>query len=428
MVPRAAGDGGLSQRGRRQVLAALISEGFLSRLGFGVAAFALPLYARRLGLSFAEISLLVSLNVVVGMLLKPAAGRFADRRGHRGVAVAGLGVRSVMCFLFGVASAPWQLFLLQSLRGVGKSLRDPALIALLAAHGGKQRIATTFAWYQTAKGAANSLGHAVAGLLLTFTAGSYGVTFAIAAGLSALPCLILPVLIPRTASSPSSPAARPAARGAAAPAAGESPRRFALAPFVGFGFIISASSRMLRRMMPLLLVEYAGLEEAAAGSIYLLASSATLLATPAFGWLHDHVSPKPVLLLRSALNAASSLLYIASPTYPGIAVAKVLDKSGTAAFRPAWGAMMARVSAADPALRAGRIGVMSAGEDAGTVLGPILAGVLWTVFGAVPMLAARLALALVAEVYTLWLLRWLERSSRTGDSVAASVVAAGETP
>ena len=102
----------MSPRRRRLALAALISEGFLSRLGFGVAAFALPLYARRLGLSFAEISVLVSLNVLVGMLLKPALGRFADRRGHRGAAVAGAGLRSLFCLLFGVASAGWQLFLL----------------------------------------------------------------------------------------------------------------------------------------------------------------------------------------------------------------------------------------------------------------------------------------------------------------------------
>ena len=50
---------------RRAALLALISEGFLSRLSSGIIGFALPLYARQLGLSFAEISVLISINLIV---------------------------------------------------------------------------------------------------------------------------------------------------------------------------------------------------------------------------------------------------------------------------------------------------------------------------------------------------------------------------
>ena len=414
-------------RSDKAALAALVSEGFLSRLSFGVVAFALPLYARQLGMGFAEISILISVNVAVGMLLKPMAGGWVDRKGYRGSVLVALGARSVLCLLLGVAGAAWQLFLLQSLRGLAKSVRDPAVNALLATHGGSQRVARTFAWYQTAKGAAGSLGQAAAGLLLALTAGSYGWTFAVAAAVGAVPCLLLPLLMdPQIGARPSGASPTVGPKGSHAELHGEKPPRLELTPFVGFGFLVSATSRMLRRMMPLLLVEYAGLSEGQAGSLYLLAALVAVVATPLFGWIHDNLRPEPVLAARSVLNAVSSLIFIASPTYAGFAVAKVLDKSGTAAFRPAWGAMMARASAGDPKHRASRMAIMSAGEDAGGVCGPILAGALWSAFGVVPMLAARVVLAVLAEIYTLWLLRWLGRRERPAGAGAPPVVERGE--
>lgn len=399
-------------------VAGILSEGFCSRLSSGAIGFALPLYARQLGLSFAEISILISLNLIVGMLLKPLAGPIVDHYGHRFTSVIALASRSALYLLLAAAGAVWHLALIQSVRGVTKSVRDPALYALLAKHGSKKHIASTFAWYHTAKSSAGSFGHTLAGFLLTLTAGSYSSVFAVAAAIAFLPCVILPLLISKKGESDQPPEMR-TVRAVTRDRKSKKPRQFDLAPYVGFGFIVSATSRMLRRMMPLLLVEYAGLAEAEAGSLYLVAAVVTLIAAPVFGWLYDHVSPKLVLMTRSLMNATSSLIYILSPTYAGFTVGKVLDKSGTSAFRPAWGALMAEASAANPRHRAGRIAIMSAGEDAGAVCGPILAGVLWSAFGPVPMLAARLALALSAEVYTLFFTRWIERrkSVATGPTV-----------
>jgi len=395
---------------QRAILLVLMSEGFLSRLGAGIIAFALPLYGRQLGMSLTEISVLISLNLIVGMLLKPMLGPLVDKFGHRLSAVTALAARSALFLLFGLAGTAMHLAILQALRGVTKCVRDPAIYAILATFGGKKRIARTFAWYQAAKGSAGSLGHAVAGFLLTLTAGSYGWVFAVSAAIALLPCFILPVFMAKYR-PPNQPSAepKPIPQVTTPRAKPKKPLRLDLAPFVGFGFIVSASSRMLRRMMPLLLVEYVGLVEAEAGMLYVLAAAITILATPVFGWLYDRVSPRLVLKTRSALNVASSLIYIFTPTFAGFATGKTLDKSGTAAFRPAWGALMAEASARKPKRRAGRIAVMSAGEDAGTVCGPILAGILWSTFGPVPMLAARLALSLAAEVYTLFLLRWMAR-------------------
>ena len=392
----------------RSALLALAGEGFLSRLSSGVIGFALPLYAFELGLGFAEISVLISLNLIVGIALKPFAGPLVDRIGSRVSSTVALGVRSLLYLLFAVAGAPFALYVIQSARGVTKAVRDPALYTLLAITGGKKRVARTFGWYQAAKGSAGSLGHAVAGFVLAVSAGSFGWTFAAAAAIAFLPCVLLPLLIPASHEVPTV-RARPVAPTDSVPPPVRRRTLLDLAPFMGFGFLVSASSRMLRRMMPLLLVEYAGLAASEAGVLYVFAALIPLVAAPAFGWFYDRISPAVVLQARSVLNAASSLIYIVSPTLAGFAAGKLLDKSGTSAFGPAWGALMTQASAADPSRRASRMAMMTAAEDAGTVGGPILAGILWSAVGPVAMLSVRLGLSLASGVYTLFLVRWLTR-------------------
>jgi len=66
-----------------RALLALVAEGFASRLSFGLVGFALPLYARGLGLSLAAIGVLASLNTIVALVLKPVMGAAADRYGRK---------------------------------------------------------------------------------------------------------------------------------------------------------------------------------------------------------------------------------------------------------------------------------------------------------------------------------------------------------
>ena len=143
-------------------LLALVAEGFLMRLGYGIIAFALPLYARHLGLNLAETGALLALTGVVKVALKPLTGWLADRIGPKRGLVTALGLRSLVSLLFVFASAPWQLYSIRTIHGLSTSVRDPALNALIAENGDEKEMASAFAWYFTAKSLANSLGKAVA--------------------------------------------------------------------------------------------------------------------------------------------------------------------------------------------------------------------------------------------------------------------------
>jgi MFS family permease len=432
--PRETDSGRPRRERRRRIgnvnpsLAAIVAEGLLSRLAFGLITFSLPLYAfKQLGLSLAQIGFLLSFNLMVAIALKPLMGSLADRFGLKPGLQVAIGLRSVVSLLLAFAAAPWHLFAIRGLHGVSISLRDPSVNALIAEHGGKQAIASSFAWYQTAKSVGGAAGKILAGVLLALTASNFSLVFLVAFVISALPLLIVarflrvPEIQHETVDMQieTTPNGAYAVRGdgalaerTAAPGreAGGATRegRPPIFRFMGLGFFISGTAYMLANLFPIFAVEYAGLSEAQAGLIYGV-SSLMALTGPAFGWLSDNVSRKVVLSVRSAANVLSSVIFWVAPSFAGLATGRALDDAGKAAFRPAWGALMAHVSSFDRRRRARAMGYMSSGEDAGEIAGPILASFLWSMWGVPVLLGARIGLAVVTEIYTVALTNSLRK-------------------
>jgi MFS family permease len=350
------------------------------------------------------VGVLVSLNLVVALALKPAMGALADRFGLKRSFTASIGLRSVVSLLLVFATVPWQLFAIRSIHGVSISLRDPSVFVLIADHGGKKAVASAFAWYQTAKSVAGALGKGAGGILLGLTAANFSLVFLIAFLLSALPVLVVLRYV-REPGHKGSAASGAAATVPPVGAAPQDPRSgdggssgSAVLPFMGFGFLVSSTAYMLANLFPVFAVEYAGLTAAQAGIIYMIAASLAL-SGPFFGWLSDNVSRRLVLSVRSAANVASSVIYLIAPSFAGLTAGRAVDDMGKAAFRPAWGAMMAEVASLDKRRRARTMGAMSSGEDAGEIAGPILAGVLWSAWGVPVLLGVRIALAVLTELY-----------------------------
>jgi MFS family permease len=377
-------------------LGAVVTEGFLSRLSFGILGFALPLYAHALGMTLASIGLLLATNVIVSIVLRPAMGALIDRFGVRISYLAAVALRSLVVLLFVFANAPWQLFAIRALHGVAIALRDPAATTIIAGLGGKATVAQRFAWYQTAKTVAGSSGRFAAGVVLTLTLGSYPAVFAVAAALSALP---LGVMIWRLR-GPALAGLRPPPTQPAEPV--PTGLRRAVLPYAGLGFLVSGTAYMMANLLPVFAVEYIGLSPAAAGSLYLV-SAIVGLSGPLWGWLADHVSNRLVLSLRAVGNVASSVVWLATPTYAGLLVGKVADDVGKAAFSPAWGAVMARLAERDPRRRARIMAWLGSAEDLGEMTGPIVAGLIWSLWGLPAVLMARVLLGIVTEVYALFL-------------------------
>ncbi|MBF2048317.1 MAG: MFS transporter [Elainella sp. C42_A2020_010] len=408
---------------RNLAMLAIVAEGFLSRLSFGIISLALPLYAHRLGLSLFEIGMLMTLNQAVAMALKPVMGWVADRVGLKRSFTAAIFFRSLIALCLVVAQSPWQLYGIKSIHGASKALRDPAANALIAEQGGKKAIASAFAWYHTAKIVAGSMGKALAGILLTLTASNFSLVFNIAFLLSLLPLYSVARYVKsdrRSGHKSIHDAARPARAGSKAgpvsvpakvapsnmiePSVSASSKGVILS-FSILSFAINGTAEMLRGLFPILATEYAGLNEAETGLIYTASTVIVLVSGPIFGWLSDHGRQELVLLVRSLGNILSSIVYILAPDLAGFMVGKLADDAGKGAFRPAWGALMTHVSSFAPRRRAQTMSWMLLGEDAGAIAGPVLAGLLWSTWGLPVMLGVRVLLAIATEAYTIYLSR-----------------------
>jgi len=383
----------------------IVSEGFASGLAFGIVAFALPLYARQLGLELPQIGALMSLYLGVATILKPLIARVGDRLGYLRSVTLSLGIQSLLYLLLPFAASPWFLYALEAARGGAKAVEEPAMNALITDQSSSRKLASVFAQYHTAKNVAGPAGGALAGVLLAATSSDFTWVFGVAAVLSTLPCVFLSLLWSRfpIACSHSLPE-RPMLVSQSRLSQPGYRHGHNLIPYMGFGFLTAGTACMIQGIDPLLLVEYVGLNEAQAGLLYLVSVITAPVSTLAFGWLYDHVNREAVLMTRSLANVTSSAFYLLWPTFFGCALARVLDQAGSAAFRPAWASLMAEVCSKRRATRAGRIGLLDAGKSAGAFIAPMLGGLLWSVGGVAALMGTRIALALVTELYAFLLL------------------------
>jgi MFS family permease len=350
-------------------------------------------------LSLTQTGFLFSLNLIAEQLFKPLMGWVADRVGLKRALTVAIAMRSVVALLLAFAASPLQVYAIRFFHGFTESLRDPSVSALIAENAKRKSVASAFAWYTTAKMSAGSMGRALGGFLLALTVENYSAVFLIAFALSLAPLLA----VARYLNEPEDRAAD----GNASPDSDEELKGKgpALFPVAVLGFLIASAALMISNLFPLLATEYAKLSVAQAGLIYMIAPLVTIVSGPAFGWLSDNVSRKLVLMARGAANTFSSAMFFFFPTFAGLAAGALVDAMGKAAFRPAWGALMAQFSSLDRRRRARTMSYLSLGEGLGETLGPLLGGFLWSVKGVGVMLGARVALAVVAEIYALMIAR-----------------------
>src|SRR5438034_4096172 len=294
-------------------LLTIVAEGFLSRLSFGLISFALPLYAYHLGMKLSEVGILSSINLVVAMAFKPLMGAMADRFGLKRSFTAATALRSAVSLALAFVSSPWQLLAFRSAYGVSQSVRDPALNALLAEHGGKKMVASSFGWYSTAKSVGGSLGSAIAGVLLAVTASNYSLVFVVAFVLSLLPVFMVGRYVQEKSETNEADEALRESDGAVNAERGlpnetgmrkgkssvaASRSGLAIFSYVGLGVMISGTAQMLRGLLPILATQYAGLSEAQTGVIYTVSTLVVIFAGQLFGWLSDNLSQRRVMMVR----------------------------------------------------------------------------------------------------------------------------------
>jgi MFS family permease len=317
--------------------------------------------------------------------------------------------------MFAVSGTPGMLYGTAGVHGLSKSVRSPSADSLIVEHSKRNNIGSSFAWYSTLKSVSGSLGKGAAGILLTLTASDYFLVF-ILAGLISATSLVVVSRFVREMRSPDPPSrdtngtpepiyAKPAGSG--------KPNRsrffVTLLPFIGFGCFMSGIGHMVDALFPILAVEYAGMSEAEVGVVYMATTAAVLLAGPVWGWLSDHLSRRMVLIAAGIGNALASAIFLVFPNALGMATGRLVDDVGKSALRPAWGTLMGQLISLNPTRRGQVVGYMGMGKDAGEMAGPIMASLIWAVWGIPVLLGARIALAIGSGIYSMVLLGYIRK-------------------
>jgi MFS family permease len=363
----------------------------------------LPLYALRLGLSLAEIGILISIRTVIALGLKPLAGWASDRVGVRAVYLAGTLARVLAAIALFFASSFIGLMSVRFLQAASAAGRDVASLGAIA-RDADNRIGTVYGWYASAKHVGGVAGAGVAGLVIAIPGGGFEVLFLLVMALSILPTAAVWFGLREVRSEEEVVAAEPTLP----PEPQTQLFRNRVGELLGLlrelsgpasvGMLIAASAYMVHGLFPILATEYAGLSTAQAGLIYSLSAAVFLVAGPSFGWISDRYGRVFGIATRSAANIGSSLMYLAFPTFAGIAAARSVDDTGKAAFRPAWASAMVEIAGKDPKSKGKRLGTLDATQEIGEIAGPALAGILWQTGGVFALFGVRIAIAIAAEI------------------------------
>jgi MFS family permease len=105
----------------------------------------------------------------------------------------------------------------------------------------------------------------------------------------------------------------------------------------------------------------------------------------------------------------ASAIFLVFPFTLGMATGRLVDDVGKAALRPAWGTLMGQLISLNPTRRGQVVGYMGMGKDAGEMAGPIMASLIWSVWGVPVLLVARIALAIGSGIYSMFLLGYIRK-------------------
>lgn len=133
------------------------------------------------------------------------------------------------------------------------------------------------------------------------------------------------------------------------------------------------------------------------GIVLAVYDGAEVVLKPVFGSLADRIGPRPVLLGGLLAFAAASAAFVVAGNPALVGLTRLGQGAAAAAFSPAAGALVARLS---PEKRQGRaFGGYGAWKGLGYTFGPVLGGVLITVGGFTALFAVLAGLAVLAAIW-----------------------------
>ncbi len=358
---------------------------FCVALGFGIVAPAIPLFAREFGVGPTAAGAVVSAFALMRFVFGLAGGRLVDRVGERVALTGGLAVVAVSSLLAGLAATYEQLLLLRGIGGIGSAVFTIAAVSLVLRVAAAHQRGRAMSVYRGGFLIGGIVGPALGGAVLGV---SLRAPFFLYAGTLVLAGLAGALLLPGGRGAPTAPAASPpdadvagvAAEPDVAPAvearttlpeALASPAyRAALAGNFAVGFALLGVRSTL---VPLLVVDDLDLAPGWIGAAFLVSSLVQAVLLLPAGRAVDTVGRRPTLIGGGLVSAVALAALVLATGPVSLVLAMVAFGVGSAYLGVVPGALVGDVVEG----RGGTaVAVFQMASDLGSILGPLLAGLL----------------------------------------------------
>ncbi|MGC5627593.1 MFS transporter [Georgenia sp. Z1344] len=352
----------------------LVVASFIVAMGYGLVAPVLPTYARSFGVGVTAATVVVSAFALMRLVFAPVGGGLVGRLGPRIVYVAGLVIVALSTGASAFAGDYWQLLVFRGLGGIGSTMftiSAASLVIALAPVAKRGRASALFgSGFLLGNVFGPVLGAALSGLGLRAPFVIYGVGLLVAAAVVAV--FVRPSRAEREAAK-----ARVVAEPAQPPMrVAEAMRDPAYRASLVSGFVHGWANLGVRMaIVPLFALTVAGSGQWSPGVALASYAIGTLVALRWTGSAIDRVGRRPLLLGGLVVSAVTSVLMGLSPHVVMVLGMSVLGGLSAAAIQPAQQAVLADVVGRE---RSGGSVVARSqmAMDAGTILGPIVSGLL----------------------------------------------------
>jgi MFS family permease len=387
----------------------LVGAGFVVAVGYGIAAPALPEFARSFDVGVTAASAVVSGFALFRLLFAPVSGQLLHRLGERWVFCCGVLVVGLSSAACAFATDYLHLLIFRALGGIGSTFFTVAAASLLIKISPPAMRGRAAAAWATGFLFGNIAGPLIGGGLIVI---SLRAPFLAYAGLLALAAVIISVRLrgPAAAHSASNKGAGPTVTFTSAL---QSPTfRACLASNFLNGWTVYGVRVAL---VPLFVVDVMGRSSGWAGAVLTAFAVGTAASLTVGGRLADLWGRQPTAVVGSVVVAATMawLGFTASPVE--VLVACALSGVGTGLLTPPVGAAVADVltTGSDGPRSGPALATYQSVGDVGAILGPVAAGMAVDLGGYTAAFTLTAALA----VGSAWGWRWApDGSPHTGNS------------
>ena len=346
----------------------LIAAAFVIAIGFGLITPVLPSFARSFDVGVTASSIIVSAFAFFRLVFAPAGGRLIAKFGERPIYITGLLIVAISTGATAFAQSYWQVLLFRSLGGIGSTMFTVSAVALivrLAPPSIRGRVSSAY-------GSAFLLG-GIGGPVLGGLLGNLGlrIPFLVYAVALVIAAAIVAAMIRTEALRPAADAPQRAVF-TVREALQDSAYRASMGSAVANGW---ANFGVRNAILPLFATAVILDEPWVAGAALAVFAAGNAMGLTFSGRLSDRIGRRPFIIGGLLVSGLATMITGWVGTLPLLILVSAVAGLGAGVLNPAQQASIADIVRQDrnggPAIAA-----VQMSSDLGSIIGPIIAGVL----------------------------------------------------